>query len=299
MLSLPVIENPIEKTIIMKKLAVALAFILCPLAVSAQRVVSDTYTYSYVMSDTETLKQAEVKAVKQAQLKMIADNFGTLVSQTTALAVSDDVESITYGEVEVKGEWLSDNAAPKIRKSVANDHFVLEVTVSGKIRELVSVPIDLKCHVLKNGTDDRYASTDFKHGDRLYMSFKSPVDGYLAVYLGDMETVNCLFPYNGSSMDIMKVSGGEEYILFSKANPGSLDPFAISEYPLGCSPGNTMEMVRLYVVFSPNKFTKANDNADGRLRSLPFEDFHTWMSKVRRMDTEMNLISSDIVIRRK
>lgn len=284
----------------MKKfLAIVLLLLSVQTGSHAQKIVSDTYTYRYVMSDSETLKQAEVEAVDEAKRQMIAKHFGTIVGSTTALLIEDDVKSITYGDADIKGEWLSDNAAPVIRKSVVNDHFVLDVTVSGKIREIVSTPIDLQCTVLKNGTDLKYASTDFNHWDKIYIAFKSPVDGYLAVYLGDHETVNCLFPYNGLPADIMKVSAGEEYILFSKAKSGKLDPFAVQEYPLGCSPGNKMEMVRLYVVFSPNKFSKANDNAQGNLRYLSFDDFHNWLSKNRRYDTEMNIKSYDIVIRRK
>lgn len=264
----------------------------------AQRIVSDRYTYRYVMSETESFQQAKVNAVRQAQLGMIADHFGTLVSSTTAMTISETVSSVTYGDVEVKGEWLEDTAPPVILKSVVNDHFVLDVTVSGRIREIVSAPIDIKCHVLKNGTDVRYSSLDFTHGDRLYLSFKSPVDGYVAVYLGDRQTINCLFPYNGLSADIMKVDAGDEYVFFSKSKSGKIDPFAVREYPLGCSPGVDMEMVRLYVVFSPNKFTKANDSADGKLRTLAFNDFHAWLSRVRRTDPEMNLIPFDIIIRR-
>lgn len=266
---------------------------------SAQRIVNDTHTYRYVISDTETLKQAEVSAIQEAQRQMIANNFGTIVGSTTAMTIGDEVKSVTYGEADIKGYWLADNAAPIIRKSVVNDHFVLDVTVSGKIQEIVTTPIDLRCAVLKNGLDDKYASTEFKNDDRLYLYFKSPVDGYLAVYLGDDEIVNCLFPYNGASQDIMKVSAGEEYVLFSKTKPGNLDPVAVQEFPLGCSPGNEMEMVRLYIVFSPNKFSKANDYAHKTLRYLPFEEFHTWLSKNRRIDTEMNIKSYDIVIRKK
>lgn len=265
----------------------------------AQRVVSDSHLSYYVMSDSETVRQAEVNAVKQAQLEMIARHFGTMVGATTALTISETVSSITYGETEVRGVWLEDTAPPVITKQVQNDHFILEVTVSGRIREFASTPIDLKCDVMKNGTDNRYASTDFNHGDRLYLSFKTPVEGYLAVYLGDRETVNCLFPYNGLSAETMKVKAGEDYILFSRANSGDFDPFAVQEYPLGCSPGNDMEMVRLYVIFSPNKFAKANDSAEGRLRTLPFEEFHTWMSKIRRSDSDINLLQFDITIRRK
>ena len=98
---------------------------------SAQRIVSGRYTYRYVLSDSETVKQAEVNAVKQAQLGMIADHFGTLVSSTTAITLSETSSFITYGDTEVKGEWLEDTAAPVIIKSVINDNFVLDVTVSG------------------------------------------------------------------------------------------------------------------------------------------------------------------------
>lgn len=286
-----------------RKFATVVIFILSAMEIaSAQRIVNDTQTYRYVMSDTETLKQAEVNAIQEAQRQMIASHFGTVVGSTTAMTIGDEVKSVTYGEADIKGYWLEDNAAPVIRKSVVNNHFVLEVTVSGKIQEIVSTPIDLKCIILKNGTDEKYASTDFKNHDKLYFSFKSPVDGYLAVYLGDMETVHCLFPYSGSSPDIMEISAGEEYVLFSKEKSGKLDPFAVQEYPLGCSPGNEMEMVRLYVIFSPNKFSKANDNVDnvdGTLRCLSFEGFHTWLSKNRRLDTEMNIKSYDIEIKRK
>ena len=40
----------------------------------AQRIVSDRYTYRYVMSETESFQQAQVNAVRQAQLGMIADH---------------------------------------------------------------------------------------------------------------------------------------------------------------------------------------------------------------------------------
>ncbi len=283
----------------MRRFTAVLIFILCTWGISsAQRIVNDTHTYRYVMTDTETLKQAEVNAIQEAQRQMIANHFGTVVGSTTAMTIGDEVKSVTYGEADIKGYWLEDNAAPVIRKSVVNEHFVLDVTVSGKIQEFVTTPIDLKCIVLKNGTDEKYASTDFKNRDKLYLSFKSPVDGYLAVYLGDRETVNCLFPYNGSSSEIMKIAAGEEYVLFSKAKSGKLDPFAVQEFPLGCSPGNEMEMVTLYVIFSPNEFTKANDYADRKFRYLPFEEFHSWLSRIRRLDTKMNLQSFNITITR-
>lgn len=287
-----------KKTAILS-LALLAALFLIPAGAQAQRIVSGSHTCRYIVPDTESFNQAAVKAVTRAQVEMIAEHFGTIVGSSTSLTIAESVTSVTYGETEVKGEWIETLSAPVIRKVVVNDHFALDVTVHGKIMEILSTPIDLKCQVLKNAPDLRFASEDFTHGDKMYLYFKTPVDGYLAVYMGDGKCANCLFPYNGFPAETMKVSADEEYILFSRTRPGKFDPFSFREYPLGCRADNEMEVVRLYVVFSPNKFTKASDSADGDLRSLPFEDFHSWLSKARRMDPEMNVISSDITIRRK
>lgn len=64
----------------MKKITaiISLCFVTI-LVASAQRTVTGNVTYTYVMSDNETVREAEISAVRQAQLKMIADNFGTTV----------------------------------------------------------------------------------------------------------------------------------------------------------------------------------------------------------------------------
>ena len=264
---------------------------------NAQKIASGKHVYTYYMSETETLKEAEDNAVKQAKLSMIADYFGTYVESSTMLQIEETVRSVTYGQIDVKGEWLADIHPPRIVKKVVDDHFALEVTVHCRIREYVSTPIDIHCQVLKNGTDARFASCDFRNGDRMYLSFKSPCDGYLAVYMNDGKDVFCLFPYNGLSADIMKIKADSDYILFSKLIPGDIDPAGVQEYPLGCSPGKQMETLNIYVLFSPNKFVKANDYPNGpQHRSLPWKEFNEWSSKVRTRDSEMNLLQYSVTI---
>ena len=80
----------------MKKSIYSIIILLLCLAgrdVYAQRIVSDRYTYRYVMSETESFQQAQVNAVRQAQLGMIAYHFGTLISSTTVMTISETVSS--------------------------------------------------------------------------------------------------------------------------------------------------------------------------------------------------------------
>ena len=178
-----------KKNSLIRKTFVFILLILSSASLWAQKTVKDTHTTIYVISPSETIRQAEINAVMQAQTEMIAEHFGTLVG--------------------------------------------IDVTVSGKIREISSTPIDLRCKVLRNGDTDRCEDTSFRHGDYLYLSFQTPVSGYLTVYLTDGRTVQCLFPYKGLPVDTMKVDADTRYVLFSRRHSGNIDPSKVQKMRLG------------------------------------------------------------------
>lgn len=287
-----------KKNSLIRKTFVFILLILSSASLWAQKTVKDTHTTIYVISPSETIRQAEINAVMQAQTEMIAEHFGTLVGIDDLILMKDgNTTGHTYAETEVKGEWIETTAEPIIRKSVRNDSFVLEVTVSGKIREISSTPIDLRCKVLRNGDTDRCEDTSFRHGDYLYLSFQTPVSGYLTVYLTDGQTVQCLFPYKGIPVDSMKVDADTRYVLFSKRHSGNIDPSKVQKMRLGCT--DDVEYDRLYVIFSPNKYVKAVDHdSAGTPRQLGIKEFHEWLSKMRRMDKDMNVRGFGIEIRK-
>lgn len=276
---------------------------LMPIAIyplSAQKAVIDQITYTYVMSDVETVRDAKVEALRQAQIRLIADNFGTTVNSATTITFSsengnDSVRDFTIGETEVKGEWIRTIGTPMFQKSCVDDHFIITVTVKGEMREIVSNAVNCRIKVLRNGTDDRYESTTFRNRDYMYLSFQTPEDGYLAVYLTDGETVQCLFPYSGLPASAMNVLADRKYILFSKEESGDLDPARVRSMQLGCS--GPVEHNRLYVIFSPNRFSKAVDQENGNMpRSLSYNDFLSWLTSVRKKDTRMSVSPFDITI---
>lgn len=267
---------------------------------NAQKVVSGKYTYTYVIPKYETLQQAEQSAIRIAQDQMIASHFGTMVSSTSTMVISDidgksDMSSFTVGDVEVRGEWLSTNDTPVIIRDLINGEFVLTVTVSGTIREIKRNFVDFRCRILRNGEEDGFESDSFVHGDYMYLSFRSPVNGYVSIFITDGKYVQCLFPYAGMGMDDMAVDGGTEYLFFSKKHPGNMDPNRVQKVRLGCS--SNIEHNRVFVVFSPNKYSKPVDRDNGSLpRELDFGDFNSWLSRSRQRDLDMNVKQYEIVI---
>jgi hypothetical protein len=58
----------------------------------------------------------------------------------------------------------------------------------------------------------------------------------------------------------------------------------------------------IYIIFSPNAFTKANTNEsteDVLPRQLSFEDFQKWLVKVRKIDKEAIVNNKQISIKNK
>lgn len=171
------------------------------------------------------------------------------------------------------------------------------VRVKGVIREIVNAAVDFQARVLCNGTEDRFEQDRFRNGDDLYLSFQSPVDGYLTVYLLDAEgTAYCLLPYRGDTGGRVAVKGNRRYVFFSVDDVSAEERGMVDEYVMTC--GNREELNQIYVIFSPQLFTKAVDYAGEGVqpRELPYEEFQQWLFNCRKQDREMRVEVKHIVI---
>ena len=147
-----------------------------------------------------------------------------------------------------------------------------------------------------------FESSEFTAGNNIYVSFSSPVDGFLTIYLLDGETAYCLLPYAGNKEGIQNIVHGREYKFFSrKVYAEDENPDIIDEYTL-TTEGNHQDLNQLYFIFSPQKFSKALDrfksSTDGTLfpRMLSWEDFQKWILKARRADKDMCVQTKYITI---
>lgn len=283
-----------------------LIFFCCIFTVKtlAQRTEKVRAEYIYYAPENVTLEEAKRIALERAQLQAIEEVFGTIVTQSNTTMASNvngksSVDFFSLGGSNVKGEWIETIDQPSYDISYEQNMLVVKVRVTGRIREIISAQIDIKAEVLCNGTDLKYARTDFKNGDDLYLYFQSPVDGYLAVYLLDeiCKMVYCLLPYKSSPKAIMPIEHDKPYVFFSAKHAGD-NTHLVDEYTMTCN--SPVERNTIYIVFSPNEFAKANSNNVQELlpQELSFEDFQKWLSNIRNRDKKLNVVKRDITIKK-
>lgn len=276
---------------------------ICPETLCAQQVRKVSGEYIYYVPDNVSLDQAKQIALDRAKVQLIADEFGTVIGNTNVTRTENvngksDIYMMSLGESEVKGEWLETIGEPKLEVGYENDILYVKVCISGRIREILTASIDLKTKILRNGTEDRFEGYEFRSGDEMYLSFSTPVDGYLTIYLYDGDNnVFCLLPYQSQTTGQIPVKANKDYVFFSSKLSEDIPSGLVDEYVLTCS--KELELNRIYVVFSPNRFTKAVDAQGDDInvpRHLEFANFQSWLSKCRMRDLDMTLNVKDITI---
>lgn len=271
-----------------------LLYLLFTLPVLAQKMKTVEGGYTYHAPENVTLEEAKRTALDRAKIQALADAFGTIVSQTNSTRMENrngksDIDFLSIGGSEVKGEWIETIGQPEYAISYEQGMLVVKVSVKGKAREIVSAQIDIIAKVLRNGTDDKFENDEFRDGDDLYLSFVSPVSGYLAVYLVDAEQkAYCLLPYRSQTDGIYKVEANRRYVFFNIKEAPQQERQYVDEYVMTCS--RSSEYNQIYVIFSPQPFAKAADNASAESlpRELEFEDFQKWLVKYKGKDLKMN-----------
>ena len=294
---------------VMKRVLLLLT-ILIPLMSSAQKMLTASGEYTYYAPLNITVEQAKLIAIERAKINIIANHFGTVVGVNNSTTVSNingesSVSFLSIGDSEVMGEWIETIGEPKISVTYEQNMQVVHVWIKGTIREIKYAKVPFEMSVLKNGIEDRFESDEFRDGDQLYISFQTPVDGYVAVYLYDLSGVNRLLPLKHQSDGSQFVAQGERVVFFehkrSQYYP-ELDrnvESLYSEYTLYC--GDDNELNRIYVIFSPNKFSRPIDDTtigNDIPAMLSFEAFQLWLAKSRKQDIDMCLKIKDIIIRK-
>ena len=267
----------------------------------AQKVVTVEGTYLYIVPETVSLKEAKEKALYNAQVQAMADEFGTVISRRS-LYLSDGQQDNFYveGDGTVKGEWIETIGTPVYECGFHNDELYVRCTIKGKARELKVAKVELEIDVLRNGFAPEMSSTDFKSGDNIYLRFKSPVEGYVAVYLHDKtnDEVMSLLPYKRDRISALKINADEDYVFFSKEH--NTYGLYVKEYELLCN--DALEENTLYVVFSTNEFSKPSLLAEedrNALNHLNFENFNSWIAKSQTYDSNMQVEKFGISISNK
>lgn len=269
----------------------------------SQRVQNVTATYTYYAPENVSLEEAKRTALERAKLTSIADEFGTIVTQNNSIILNNDnskSNSHFFSLVgsEVKGEWLETTKGPTYDIRYDGGELIVSAEVKGRIRELINADIDYTAKILRNGLSEKFESSEFRSGDDLYLYFKSPISGYLTVFLLDetLMEVYCLLPYKSAEVGAYKIEHDTPYTFFS-AKDNRINLSDVDEYVLTCT--RDIEYNDIYIIFSPNSFTKANTiDADDVLlpRQISYEGFQKWLTKLRTRDKDASVLKKPIKI---
>ncbi len=280
-----------------------------PTVLFAQRECKVSGEYTYYAPLNVSPDDAVAIAVEKAKIQALADAFGTLIDMHSSNMIQNangksNSSFLSLGESSVKGEWIGDTREPATDVVIEEGFMKASAKVWGMAREIVSAPIEISAKLLKQ-TDGQHDEDQFHHGDQLYLSFKSPTKGFLAVYQMDGKGESyCLLPYAGDDDGMFSVKANKSYILFSEEHADKGEN--CDEYNMTCEKA-TPEQNLVFIVFSPNKFTKANDEESNKVvdvngekellpRFLSYADFQKWLMRCRRLDKDMQVIIKPIVI---
>lgn len=289
------------------RILLLLVVIFCGhISMQAQQIKKVSIEYTYHAPQHISPMDAKQIAVERAKLQAIADEFGTVIQSTNTTLVGNNngkstIDMFAYSESEVKGEWIETIGEPEyLSMTYEQDMLVVKVKVVGRIREIVSAAVDIKAKILRNGVDDKFESDEFCSGDDLYLSFQTPQDGYLAVYLVDAaHTAYCLLPYRSQRDGIYQVAANTPYIFFSAKNVPASQAHMVDEYMMTAD--KALENNQIYIIYSPNHFSKAIDTvgSDALPRELSLGDFLKWLSDCRKSDKDMQVERKSILVQKK
>ena len=286
--------------------------IICALLICLVSLAGDvkhiSITYEYISDNpNETPEQAEQAAIQMAQQKALEEHLGLDVVGITSVMlrnrqegqkVSSTSDVFSLRETSVRGEWIETTSQKVLNKTFEKGFWHVKVYIAGRARNHSTEKPEIH-YAFINNAHDKQNRDQYYDGDDIFLRFTSPISGALCVYLVDAEqNAYCLLPYQSSTIGYQKIDANQEYLFFST----STDPNA-DEYTLNCM--QSSEQNALYVIFSPNTFTKAADQQAGKNwrdeqlpRFLSYEDLMKWLAKNQTRDENMVVRREVVTIRK-
>lgn len=272
-----------------------LFLLMSQMMVDGQEIRVASGTYEFFPPEYMSREQARKSAVENAKLRLLADEFGTLVGSVTSTSVSSrDGKSTSntfeVGESEVQGEWIETIGEPEIKWDIRNGtELVVIVTIKGRVRELENNLVEFEAKALRNGADENYESETFFNNDNLSILFRSPMSGYLSMFLIENEDdVYRILPYSRYSAETVPVNGNRKYVFFSTDDN--------SQHNLRLFTDDDIAFERLFVIFSSEPYVLPIDEAGNNMIAdsdsqpgLSYKDFQSWLVKNRKRDRRMSV----------
>ena len=146
---------------------------------------------------------------------------------------------------------------------------------------------------------------EFRNDESFYLYLKSPIDGYVTIYLADNEVAQRLLPFAempSGMLNAVKVAADQEYILFSQEKDQLGLRGYIDEYQMYTEAESDQN--RVFVIYSKEPLVKPalyeadEDEAVEMPMQMELEEFQKWLAKNKRYNKQMEVVRKDILIRK-
>lgn len=313
----------------MSRLILTIQLFLCLIITNAQEIkIVQTKGKAQVewYPERESLTQAKERALELAKINALENAFGTLVMQGNSIYVEnkntgEKVETNTsfkmIGNTAVKGEIiqvLKTDYKQSVRKEKINKKKVeityIDCSLLLEAKEITDTKIDLITFPL-NSVKIIKPNNSFFEGDDLFVYFKSPLNGFVTIFLDDSKQAQCLLPYRKMPKGLeeaMPVVADKEYLFFSdkpEHNYFEDDFFAEDTYELFSE--SEKDLNELYIIFSKQPLNKPflndADNKDKPSVQLPrtveTNEFKEWLIKIQQTRNDLKITKEFISIEKK
>lgn len=260
------------------------------LMLNAQKMVITTGKSSVPVERNMTENEAHDKAENLAIINAIENAFGTYTEQQMDMTIKEGITSYNiYGGTKVRGQWIktidikfgNKFVEQKTDNGIISQKYIT-CTIKGKVRK--SVPKAMLEYEILNAPNLLSRTRSFYNDEDLYVYFKSPVSGFLSIFLEDDKAVYRLLPYEDMINDYesgVPIINDTGYIFFSPDH-NSFPGHSVDEIELFTSKIN-VEYNYIYIIFSKDQYVKPmlENSSDIKDKNIPkhlsIKKFQQWL----------------------
>lgn len=268
----------------------------------SQKTVKVSATYTYYASETMSVEEAKRVALDRAKIQAIADEFGTIVSQSTSTVITNkngetDTQFFALGGSDVKGEWIETIGKPEYKISFEDHHIIIYCAVTGMVREATPSKLHFESTILRNGQNTLPQQIIFNNGDEMSLRFQASTKGFLSLFLFDVtaDVTYRILPYRQDSNSLKKISANIRYVFFSKKMCNTVESEFIDEYVM--TSANSTERNVIYAVFSDKEYAAPNIQLyPNGLYGMSQSEFQSWLVRIKRASSDILIKTYEIEI---
>lgn len=293
------------------KFLLFVSLLIINLMLNAQKIVNTTGTAQVCVEGNMTENETREQAKNLAMINAIENAFGTYAEQQLDMTIKDGLTSYNIiGTTKVKGDWIETIGVPKFNENfekLKTNHGVVTIkyiscTIKGKVRKSI-LKANIEYEIL-NGPNLLSRTRSFYSEEPLYVYFKSPVNGFLSIFLEDDIAVYRLLPYKNMGDDYQSgvpIISDTDYLFFSPDNNSFLNS-SVDEQSL-FTLKKDIEYNYIHIVFSEDEYVKpvleSSSMVDDRIipKQLLINKFQQWLANNRASSEKFQDIKLKISIK--